>query len=383
MRRLVVILFAMLVGLGAALFVAMNTDKIVAAFEDRKPRVVVVLRDLPEAYPLQNSDVALRPMDPKDIPPGALVETSDRQPPPVLSSVIGRAGLKPIRKDSLIFADTLYPMDVVERLRATTVLVARNDIAAGTQITADLLATNYKKNVEVPAGSLTGSVGEPVAAILSRVPTLYARNTIPAGSVITFIATTPDKPGEAPVVASAPAMPKAEPLDPAETAPRLPPEVFAARLASTPEALAFDRREEYEAIVGRGIDRVDLFVGGANESSASDGIETHRRALKNLQLYRYAAPNQPDAQPTYWVLLSPDEAHRLAGLRREGAQLSLVPAGGALKARAGSTVLCREDTCYRSLADASVPLPPDLGVARTTKSVGNPTNTTIQLPQPQ
>lgn len=367
MRRLVLLVFALLVAVGAGAFLFFNIDRIERAISGPPPRYVVATRDIAAFAVIPRDALGLRTLERgHSAPPGAIIDISDAPQPAVLNLIAGRASPQQIANGEPIQFQNLSAFELLQSTRGQLILVAQAPLAEGERLDPARFRTAFRETAVIPPGAVTGRVGDRPETIIGRLPPTWMRQAVGAQEPLVFSALTFEDPATRPVAA-----PAEEPAPaPEKPAPLAPPEPLSAdgsvpaasaaeilrRLSVTPEAarIGVGRRAESEVQAVAGYDGpVDVFLSPARSAMRARGVEEHRRVIRSARLSVHPGDEANSEGPLMWVMTDAQTAARIAGLRRQGALVTVVPSGAPLPSEAGIPVLCTTpDVCYRGLTDA-------------------------------
>jgi Flp pilus assembly protein CpaB len=365
MRRLVLLVFALLVAVGAGVFLFMNVDRIERAISGPPARYVVATRDIAAFAVIPRDALGLRTLERgRPAPPGAIIDISDAPQPAVLNMVAGRASPQAIASGEAIQFQNLAPFELLQSTRGQLILLAQAPLEEGERLEPSKFRTAFRETAVIPPGAVTGRVGDRPETIIGRLPPAWMRQAVGEQQPLVFSALTFEDPAERraapPSEAPAPEAPAPvappEPLPADGSVPRAPVAEILRRLAVTPEAarVGVGRRAESEVQAVAGYDGpVDVFLSPARSAMRARGVEEHRRVIRGARLSVHPGDETGDEGPLMWVMTDAETAARIAGLRRQGALVTVVPRGAPLPSEAGVPVLCTTpEVCYRGLTEA-------------------------------
>ena len=353
-RRLVLLAFALLVAVLAGLFLFFNIDRIERAISTPPIRYVVATRDIAAFTEISRDALGLRTLERgRPVPLGAIIDISDTPQPAVLNLIAGRASTQPIAKGEPIQFQTLSDVELLQDTRGQLILVAQAPIAEGERLDPARFRTVFREAAAIPAGAVTGGVGDRPETIIGRLPPTWLRQSIGAQETLVFSALTFEDPATRPVAAPEP--PSAiEPLPADGSVPMVSAAEILRRLSVTPEAarIGIGRRADSEVQAVAGYDGpVDVFLSPARSAMRARGVEEHRRVIRGARLSVHPGDENGE-RPLMWVMTDPQTAARIANMRRQGALVTVVPSRAPLPSEAGIPVLCTTpDVCYRGLTD--------------------------------
>jgi Flp pilus assembly protein CpaB len=365
MRRLVLLVFALLVAVGAGTFLFMNVDRIERAISGPPARYVVATRDIAAFSVIPRDALGLRTLERgRPAPPGAIIDISDAPQPAVLNMVAGRASPQAIASGEAIQFQNLAPFELLQSTRGQIILLAQAPLEEGERLDPSKFRTVFRETAVIPPGAVTGRVGDRPETIVGRLPPAWIRQAVEAQQPLVFSALTFEDPAERRAAqpsegpapeAPAPVAPP-EPLPADGSVPRAPMAEILRRLAVTPEAarVGVGRRAESEVQAVAGYDGpVDVFLSPARSAMRARGVEEHRRVIRGARLSVYQGDGPGNDGTLMWVMTDAETAARIAALRRQGALVTVVPRGAPLPSEAGVPVLCTTaEVCYRSLTEA-------------------------------
>ena len=353
-RRLVLLAFALLVAVFAGLFLFFNIDRIERAISTPPIRYVVATRDIAAFTEIPHDALGLRTLERgRPAPLGAIIDIADTPQPAVLNLIAGRASTQPIAKGEPIRFQTLSDVELLQNTRGRLILVAQAPMAEGERLDPARFRTVFREAAAIPAGAVTGGVGDRPETIIGRLPPTWLRQSIGAQETLVFSALTFEDPATRP--AAAPEPPSAiEPLPADGSVPMVSAAEILRRLSVTPEAarVGIGRRADSEVQAVAGYDGpVDVFLSPARSAMRARGVEEHRRVIRGARLSVHSGDENGE-RPLMWVMTDAQTAARIANMRRQGALVTVVPSRAPLPSEAGIPVLCTTpDVCYRGLTD--------------------------------
>lgn len=367
MRRLVLLVFALLVAVGAGAFLFFNIDRIERVIAGPPARYVVATRDIKAFTIIPQDALGLRTLERgQPAPQGAIIDISDDPQPAVLSLIAGRASSQEIAKGDPIRFQNLSSYELLENVRGQMILLAQETIAEGERLDPKRFRAAFRETAVIPKGAVTGRVGDSPEIILGRLPPAWTREAVGAQQPLVFSALTfedpatrqvappAENPVPAPDVPDTPAPPESLPAD--GSVPPVSAAEILRRLSVTPEAvrIGVGRRAEREVQAVAGYDGpVDVFLSPARSAMRARGVEEHRRVIRGARLSVHPGDESEKEEPIMWVMTDSQTAARITSLRRQGALVTVVPSRAPLPSEAGVPVLCTTpDICYRGLTDA-------------------------------
>jgi Flp pilus assembly protein CpaB len=365
MRRLVLLVFALLVAVGAGAFLFMNIDRIERAISGPPVRYVVATRDIAAFAVIPRDALGLRTLERgRPAPPGAIIDISDVPQPAVLNLIAGRASPQQIANGEPIQFQNLSSFELLQGTRGQLILLAQSPLAEGERLDPSRFRTAFRETAVIPPGAVTGRVGDRPETIIGRLPPTWVRQAVGAQQPLVFSALTFEDPATRPAPAEDPApardapapLAPPEPLPPDGSVPQTSAAEILRRLSVTPEAarVGVGRRAESETQAVAGYDgTVDVFLSPARSAMRARGVEEHRRVIRGARLSVHPGDEAGTEGPLMWVMTDAQTAARIAGLRRQGALVTVVPRGAPLPSETGVPVLCTTpDVCYRGLTEA-------------------------------
>jgi len=367
MRRLVLLVFALLVAVGAGAFLFFNIDRIERAISGPPARYVVATRDIAAFTVIPRDALGLRTLERgRPAPPGAIIDISDAPQPAVLNLVAGRASPQQIANGEPIQFQNLSAFELLQGTRGQLILVAQAPLAEGERLDPARFRTAFRETAVIPPGAVTGRVGDRPETIIGRLPPAWLRQAVGAQQPLVFSALTfedpatrlvtppSESPAQTPAAPAPP--PPPEPLPADGSVPTASAAEILQRLSVTPEAarIGIGRRADSEVQAVAGYDGpVDVFLSPARSAMRARGIEEHRRVIRGARLSVHSGDEAGSEGLLMWIMTDAQTAARIASLRRQGALVTVVPSRAPLPSEAGTPVLCTTpDVCYRGLTDA-------------------------------
>jgi Flp pilus assembly protein CpaB len=364
MRRLVLLVFALLVAIGAGAFLFMNIDRIERAISGPPLRYVVATRDIAAFAVIPRDALGMRTLERgRPAPPGAIIDISDAPQPVVLNLIAGRASPQQIANGEPIQFQNLSSFELLQGTRGQLILLPQGPLAEGERLDPSRFRTAFRETSMIPPGAVTGRMGDRPETIIGRLPPTWVRQAVGAQQPLMFSALTFEDPATRPAPAEVPAptpdtpapLAAPEPLPADGSVPQVSAADLLQRLSVTPEAarVGVGRRAESEVRAVAGYDGpVDVFLSPARSAMRARGVEEHRRVIRGARLSVHPGDEAGAEGPLMWVMTDMQTSARIAGLRRQGALVTVVPRGAPLPSETGIPVLCTTpDVCYRGLTE--------------------------------